>query len=78
MNQRIRYFLDFEKPIEELEKKIQELKKLTQIEKINLTDEINNLQIKLEKLREDTFFHLTPWQRVQLARHPDRPKTLSF
>ncbi len=78
MNQRNRYFLDFEKPIEELEKKIQELKKLTQIEKINLADEINNLEIKLGKLREEIFFHLTPWQRVQLARHPDRPKTLSL
>ncbi len=78
MNQKSRYFLDFEKPIKELEKKIQELKKLAQIEEINLDEEINNLENKLEKLREETFFSLTPWQRVQLARHPNRPKTLSL
>ena len=78
MNQRNRYLLDFEKPIEELEIKIQELKKLTQTEKIDLAEEINNLEVKLEKLREQTFLHLTPWQRVQLARHPNRPKTLNL
>jgi len=78
MNQRNKYLLDFERPIEELEKKIQELKKLTQTEKIDLVEEINNLEAKLEKLREQTFLHLTPWQRVQLARHPNRPKTLNL
>ncbi|NQS89930.1 acetyl-CoA carboxylase carboxyltransferase subunit alpha [Patescibacteria group bacterium] len=78
MNQRSTSFLDFERPIEELERKIQELKELTKTEKIDLVEEINNLEAKLEKLREETFLHLTPWQRVQLSRHPNRPKTLSL
>ena len=71
-------YLDFEKPIEELEKKIQELKNLSETEGISLEDEIRPLEKKLNELRRKIFSSLTPWQKVQLARHPDRPYTLDY
>ncbi|RKZ23380.1 acetyl-CoA carboxylase carboxyl transferase subunit alpha [bacterium] len=71
-------YLDFEKPIEELEKKIEELKNLSETEGISLEDEIKPLEKKLNDLRKKIFSSLTPWQKVQLARHPDRPYTLDY
>jgi len=71
-------YLDFEKPIEELEKKIQELRNLSETEGISLEDEIRPLEKKLNELRNKIFSSLTPWQKVQLARHPDRPYTLDY
>jgi len=73
-----RYSLDFEKPIRELERKIEELKGLARKEGIDFEEEIRRLQSRLTKLQDDTFTHLTPWQRVQLARHPNRPKCLTL
>ncbi len=70
--------LDFEKPIVELEKKIQELKSFVSDKKIDLSSEVKRLEEKLESLRKETYSHLTPWQRVQLARHPHRPYTLDY
>lgn len=70
--------LDFEKPIATLEKKIQELKDLSQNERVDFTSEIEILQKKLLQLIEETFQKLTPWQRVQLSRHPARPYTLDY
>jgi acetyl-CoA carboxylase carboxyl transferase subunit alpha len=70
--------LDFEKPILELERKIEELKKFTSSENINLHSEIERLKHKLEKLKQEIFDNLTPWQRVQIARHPQRPYTLDY
>ena len=64
--------LDFEKPIIELENKIEELKKFTSDESIDLSDEIIKLTRRLEKLKAEIFGKLTSWQRVQLARHPER------
>lgn len=69
---------DFEKPVIELEKKIEELKKFTSTEKIDLSEELAKLNERLEKLRKDVFTNLTPWQKVQLSRHPDRPYTLDY
>ncbi|MCD6277771.1 acetyl-CoA carboxylase carboxyltransferase subunit alpha [candidate division WOR-3 bacterium] len=71
-------YLDFEKPIEELEKKIEELRNLSETEGISLEDEIKPLEKKLNELRRKIFSSLTPWQKVQLARHPDRPYTLDY
>ncbi len=71
-------YLDFEKPIEELEKKIEELRNLSETEGISLEDEIKPLEKKLNDLRKKIFSSLTPWQKVQLARHPDRPYTLDY
>ena len=70
--------LEFEKPIVELEKKIQELKKFVSEKKIDLTSEIRRLEDKLEHLKKDTYGNLTAWQKVQIARHPQRPYTLDY
>ncbi|MCM8780528.1 MAG: acetyl-CoA carboxylase carboxyltransferase subunit alpha [Candidatus Omnitrophica bacterium] len=70
--------LDFEKPIIELEKKIQELKGFISERKIDLSSEVKRLEEKLERLKKDTYGNLTAWQRVQIARHPQRPYTLDY
>lgn len=70
--------LDFEKPIVELEKKIQELKSFMSEKKIDLSLEIKKLEEKLEHLKKDTYINLSAWQKVQLARHPLRPYTLDY
>ena len=70
--------LDFEKPIIELEKKIQELKSFISDKKIDLSSEVKRLEDKLEHLKKDTYGNLTAWQRVQIARHPKRPYTLDY
>lgn len=71
-------YLDFEKPIIDLENKIEELKELSTGENNILTPEIERLQVRLDELRTSIFKNLTRWQRVQLARHPDRPYTLDY
>jgi len=70
--------LDFEKPIVELEKKIQELRRFISEKKIDLSSEVKRLEDKLEHLKKDTYTNLSAWQRVQLARHPQRPYTLDY
>lgn len=71
-------FLEFEKPIIELEKKISDMRDFAIGENIELSREITSLESKLEKLRDDIFAKLTRWQRVQLARHPRRPYLLDY
>ena len=66
-------FLDFEKPIAELEGKIEELRHLTGNDEVNIADEVARLQDKLTKLLQSTYGKLTAWQKTQVARHPDRP-----
>lgn len=66
-------FLDFEKPIAELEAKIEELRHLSNSEEINIAEEINRLQVKVDRLLRSTYGKLTAWQKTQVARHPDRP-----
>jgi acetyl-CoA carboxylase carboxyl transferase subunit alpha len=70
--------LEFEKPIIELEKKLEELKKFTSEKKIDLSSEISRLETKLGQLRKEIYTNLTPWQKVQIARHPQRPYTLDY
>jgi len=72
------YYLDFEKPIQELEVKIEELKKLSDGSDIDLTEEIKRLNKKLKELKTEIFSNLTPWQKTQIARHPERPYTLDY
>ena len=67
-------FLDFEKPLHELEVKIDELKKLTDDDAINIADQVADLQSKAQKLLRQTYAKLTPWQKIQVARHPGRPR----
>lgn len=70
-------FLDFEKPIADLEGKIEELRHISGRD-INIADEVAHLQNKADKLLKQTYQHLSPWQKVQIARHPDRPKFLDY
>lgn len=70
-------YLDFEQPIAELEKKIEELNKLSVGDGV-LKPEIEKLREKADQLRKSIFTNLTRWQRVQLARHPERPYTLDY
>ena len=73
------YRLAFEQPIAELERKIDELRRLSRDNrKVNLSSELSTLEQKLEQLRRDIYAHLTAWQRVQIARHPQRPFTLDY
>ncbi len=71
-------YLAFEKPIAELENKINALKDLDVDSKINMTEELLKLEKKMHKLTEDIFKNLSDWQITQLARHPDRPYTLDY
>ncbi|MEQ9310063.1 MAG: acetyl-CoA carboxylase carboxyltransferase subunit alpha [Balneolaceae bacterium] len=71
-------YLDFEQPIADLEKKIEELEGLSSVSDGVLSKEISGLKKKVDSLRESIFKNLTRWQRVQLARHPDRPYTLDY
>ncbi len=68
--------LEFEKPILELEQKIEEMRKMA--DSLDISDEINRLESKVNELRKNVFDNLTPWQIVQLARHPNRPYTLDY
>jgi len=70
--------LDFEKPIIELENKIKELEKFTDSEKIDLSKEVKDLRARLNKLKKEVYDNLTPWQKVLISRHPDRPYTLDY
>ena len=70
--------LEFEKPIQELERQIEELKKLASDQKLDVSDEIEPLERKLSDLRGEIYRNLTPWQRVQVARKAQRPFTLDY
>ncbi len=71
-------FLDFEKPIAELEGKIKELRHLAAQDGIAIEDEVAKLEGKVDKLLQQTYARLTPWQRTQVARHPDRPHSSDY
>jgi acetyl-CoA carboxylase carboxyl transferase subunit alpha len=67
------HYLEFEKPIAELEGKIEELRHLTNNGGLNIADEVGKLQVKVDKQIRAAYAKLTPWQKVQVARHPERP-----
>jgi acetyl-CoA carboxylase carboxyl transferase subunit alpha len=71
-------FLEFEKPIAELEGKIEELRHLDTSGDVNIAEEVSKLQAKADRLLDQTYAKLTPWQKVQVARHPERPHCLRF
>ncbi|GAW28703.1 MULTISPECIES: acetyl-CoA carboxylase carboxyltransferase subunit alpha [unclassified Carboxydocella] len=70
--------LEFEKPLLELENKIAELRKFSQEKGIDLSREIATLEEKARQLSQEIYTSLTPWQKVQIARHPQRPTTLDY
>jgi acetyl-CoA carboxylase carboxyl transferase subunit alpha len=70
--------LEFEKPIAELERKLTELKSSSAQQRVDLTEEIKAMEAKVEDTKKSIYSNLTAWQRVQLARHPNRPYTLDY
>ena len=74
----IRTYLDFKKPIAELEGKVAELRTLEGGETVSIADEIRKLEQKAKTALVDTYAKLTPWQKTQVARHPDRPHCLDY
>jgi acetyl-CoA carboxylase carboxyl transferase subunit alpha len=74
----MRTFLDFEKPIAELEAKIEELRHVGDQGTLNIADEVSRLEAKTDRLLRQTYAKLTAWQKVQVARHPARPHGLDY
>lgn len=76
----MKHQLDFEKPIAELQHKLEDLRQHPETHSLGICfeDEIQMLERKLEELRRNVYLNLTPWQRVQVARHPRRPYTLDY
>jgi acetyl-CoA carboxylase carboxyl transferase subunit alpha len=72
------HYLEFEKPIAELEGKIEELKRLTGDANLNIADEVAKLQSKVDKQLRAAYAKLTAWQKVQVARHPERPHFVDY
>ena len=66
-------YLDFEKPLAELDNRIEELRETAEESDLNIDAEIDRLQAKSDRMLRDTYAKLTPWQKTQVARHPDRP-----
>lgn len=71
-------FLEFEKPIEEFSAKIEELERVSQTQNLDLSEQINKLEDRRQKVTHDIFSSLDPWQITQIARHPMRPYTLDY
>ncbi|MBV8913011.1 MAG: acetyl-CoA carboxylase carboxyltransferase subunit alpha [Acetobacteraceae bacterium] len=74
----MRHFLDFERPVAELELKIDELRRIQEPGGINIEEEVRQLEDKTEKQLRATYAKLTPWQKTQVARHPDRPHAMDY
>jgi len=70
--------LEFEKPVLELRNKIAELREFTKNSEVDLSEEIDKLEARLEKLERDVYENMAPWDRVQVARHANRPTTLDY
>lgn len=73
-----RFVMEFERPLIELETKLAELLTLDVADNPELALEISQLRAEVERLHEETYSNLTPWERVQISRHPDRPKTQDY
>jgi acetyl-CoA carboxylase carboxyl transferase subunit alpha len=69
---------DFEKPIADLNQEIEKVKQIAEKTKVNMSDKVKELEIKLEKTKNEVYQNLSRWQEVQLSRHPDRPQTLEY
>jgi acetyl-CoA carboxylase carboxyl transferase subunit alpha len=74
----MRYFLEFEKPLAELEAKIDELRKMSDVEGLSIADEVATLTEKADKQLRASYAKLTPWQKTLVARHPERPKAQDY
>jgi acetyl-CoA carboxylase carboxyl transferase subunit alpha len=74
----MRHFLEFEKPVAELESKIEELRKMSEADGLNIAEEVAKLTEKHDKLLRATYAKLTAWQKTQVARHPERPQASDY
>ncbi len=72
------HFLDFEKPIAELEGKIAELRHLSDSDGLNIAEEVSRLQTRVDRDLRSAYAKLTPWQKTQVARHPERPHAVDY
>jgi acetyl-CoA carboxylase carboxyl transferase subunit alpha len=70
--------LDFEKPIAELEQKLDELRGHSRDNNVNLDPEVRRMEVKIEEMKKQVYLNLNAWQRVQIARHTARPYTLDY
>jgi acetyl-CoA carboxylase carboxyl transferase subunit alpha len=71
-------YLDFELPLKELEDQLEKCNEIKNESKVDVKDTYKNLKVKIEQTKKDIYSNLTPWQRVQLSRHPSRPYTLDY
>src|ERR1035437_10358657 len=71
-------FLDFEKPIAELYEQLAKIQLQGEKSKPDVSTEIQEIEVKIKEQRKEIYTNLTPWQRVQVSRHPERPYTLSY
>lgn len=80
MSEGMKYQLEFEKPLAELQKKLDDLRKHPEVHGLNIKieEEIQQIQQKIEETKRQIYSNLTAWQRVQIARHPKRPYTLDY
>ena len=74
----MRHFLDFERPIAELEGKIEELRHLSTDSGLNIAEEVARLELQANRLLRQSYARLSAWQKVQVARHPERPHALDY
>ena len=74
----MRHFLDFEKPLADLDAKIEELRKMSETDGLNIADEVARLTDKADRQLRATYAKLTPWQKTLVARHPERPKASDY
>ena len=73
-----KHSLEFEKPLLELEKQLEEIVKSSQDSDLDFSTEIKAIEKKIEKTKRDVYSDLTPWQKVQLSRHPNRPYSIDY
>ena len=74
----IKYTLDFEKPLIALQEQLEQLKKLSQANGVSMDNEIAAIELKIKETKENIYAHLTAWQKIKIARHPQRPYALDY
>ncbi len=78
MAEPVTYLLDFEKPLAALQEELERLKRLSDENKVPVAEEVEAIKLKIKKTKREIYAHLTPWQKVKLARHPRRPYALDY
>ena len=78
MAEPVTYLLDFEKPLAALQEELERLKRLSEENKVPVAEELEAIKLKIKKTKREIYAHLTPWQKVKLARHPRRPYALDY